>query len=142
MKRDEERVDLAVIDEHRATTVPATLSGTSVRLASDALESALGWHIEERGLCRNDTCLALTRTGDLVNDSGVDLTGLANLLERPLVLDVGERVAALAAPASERRRRLLALEAPDFRLPDIDGRMHSLVEQRGKKVLLLAHASW
>jgi hypothetical protein len=38
--------------------------------------------------------------------------------------------------------RLLALDAPDFTLPDLDGRMHALSSFRGRKVFLLAWASW
>jgi len=33
-------------------------------------------------------------------------------------------------------------EAPDFTLPDLDGKLHSLSDHRGKKVLLIAYASW
>ena len=44
--------------------------------------------------------------------------------------------------AAERGARLNALEAPDFRLPDLSGAQHSLSEHRGKKVLLVAYASW
>jgi peroxiredoxin len=36
----------------------------------------------------------------------------------------------------------MTLEAPDFTLPDIDGKQHSLSDYRGKKVLLLSWASW
>jgi cytochrome oxidase Cu insertion factor (SCO1/SenC/PrrC family) len=57
-------------------------------------------------------------------------------------LDVGERAACLGAAASERARRLASLEAPDFTLPDVDGRPHTLSGFRGKKVLLVAWASW
>ena len=32
--------------------------------------------------------------------------------------------------------------APDFTLPDLAGHMHSLSDYRGKKVLLIAYASW
>ena len=32
--------------------------------------------------------------------------------------------------------------APDFSLPDLSGRRHSLSGQRGKKALLIAYASW
>ena len=32
--------------------------------------------------------------------------------------------------------------APDFTLPDLEGRLHSLSEHRGKKVLLVTWASW
>ena len=32
--------------------------------------------------------------------------------------------------------------APDFRLPDLDGALHSLSDHRGKKVLLYCWSSW
>jgi peroxiredoxin len=32
--------------------------------------------------------------------------------------------------------------APDFELPDLAGRLHTLSELRGKKVFLLFWASW
>jgi len=61
---------------------------------------------------------------------------------RPVALDEAERVAYLGVSAGERGRRLASLEAPDFTLPDLDGRLHSLGEHRGKKILLVAYASW
>ena len=36
----------------------------------------------------------------------------------------------------------MSLEAPDFELPDIDGRRHKLSDYRGQRVLLLGWASW
>jgi hypothetical protein len=77
-----------------------------------------------------------------VSDAGVDLAALAVLLDRPLALDLEHRAAALAAPAGERAARLGRLEAPDFALPDLAGRQHRLSDHRGKKVLLIAYASW
>ena len=35
-----------------------------------------------------------------------------------------------------------AAEAPDFELPDFEGRLHRLSDYRGKKVLLMTWASW
>ncbi len=35
-----------------------------------------------------------------------------------------------------------SLDAPDFTLPDLDGRSHSLADARGRKVVLIAWASW
>jgi hypothetical protein len=35
-----------------------------------------------------------------------------------------------------------SVEAPDFTLPDLDGRMHSLSDYRGRKVVLLTWASF
>jgi AhpC/TSA family len=61
---------------------------------------------------------------------------------RPVAVDLDERAAYLGISAAERAKALASLEAPDFALPDLDGRRHSLSEQRGKKVLLVAYASW
>jgi len=36
----------------------------------------------------------------------------------------------------------LGTQAPDFALPDLAGRTHTLAEHRGKKILLVAWASW
>jgi hypothetical protein len=51
-------------------------------------------------------------------------------------------VAVLGASAAERSGRLASLEAPDFALSDLGGRTHTLRDQRGKKTLLIAWASW
>lgn len=61
---------------------------------------------------------------------------------RPVAVDADEHVAYLGVPASQRAAALASLEAPDFTLPDLEGRPHSLAEQRGKKVLLVAYGSW
>ncbi len=73
---------------------------------------------------------------------GVDLAKRAEAGGRPVAVDLEERAAYLGVSASERARPLAALEAPDFTLPALDGRFHSLAEHRGKKVFLVAYASW
>jgi peroxiredoxin len=50
--------------------------------------------------------------------------------------------AFLGASARERSQALAAQQAPDFSLPDLDGRLHTLREHRGQKILLVAWASW
>ena len=61
---------------------------------------------------------------------------------RPVALDEVEGAAYVGVSAAERGRRLASLEAPDFTLPDLDGRMHTLSAYRGKKVFLAVWASW
>ena len=61
---------------------------------------------------------------------------------RPVALDKAERAGYLGVSAEERGRRLASLEAPDFTLPDLDGRLHSLSDRRGVKVFLVAYGSW
>jgi hypothetical protein len=43
---------------------------------------------------------------------------------------------------SDQRQVLASLQAPDFSLPDMDGKLHSLSDFRGKKVFLVTWASW
>lgn len=62
--------------------------------------------------------------------------------DRPIAVDPDERVAYLGVAAGARAARLASLQAPDFSLPDLAGRTHSLSEHRGKKILLVAYASW
>ena len=73
---------------------------------------------------------------------GVELAKRAEAAGRPVAIDLGEHAAYLGAPARERAKALASLEAPDFTLPDLDGSPHSLSQHRGKKVLLVAYASW
>ncbi|PYN81492.1 MAG: hypothetical protein DMD96_09545 [Candidatus Rokuibacteriota bacterium] len=73
---------------------------------------------------------------------GVVLAKRAETAGRPVAVDLDEGVAYLGVTARERAAALASLEAPDFRLPDLDGRLHSLSEHRGKKVLLVAYGSW
>ena len=62
--------------------------------------------------------------------------------DRPLAVDREERVACLGVAAPARVAALASLEAPDFTLPDLAGRPHTLSAHRGRKVLLVAWASW
>jgi len=123
-------------------TVPARLEAGAVRLSRGALEQALGWALRPEGLCRGTVCVPVRHAAALETSHGVDLAAVAAALDRPLALDAGEGAAYLGVGADERARSLGALEAPDFTLPDLEGRSHSLVEHRGKKVLLVAYASW
>ncbi len=133
---------LSLIDGDRAVAVPASISGDAVRIAADALSEATGWKLEPRGLCRGEVCVPVRDPAALADESGVDLAAFARALGRPLALDVAERAAALGTGAAERSASMETLEAPDFTLPDLAGRMHSLSDHRGKKVLLIAYASW
>lgn len=137
-------VDVAftLIDAGRVIETRARIAGDGVRFSPDALEAALGWALEDGVLCRDAACVPVPDGVQLDRGDGIDLAALATVLDRPLALDVDERAAFLGEPVAERRRALGALAAPDFALPDLAGRLHRLSEHRGRKVLLLAWASW
>ena len=133
---------LTLIDEGREVPLEVTVHGGEVRIQPDALAAGLGWRLEAQGLCRGHVCVPVRDRAALETADGVDLAALARAFDRPLVLDVEEGIAVLGASAAERGGRLASLEAPDFALPDLAGRTHTLRDQRGKKTLLIAWASW
>jgi hypothetical protein len=120
----------------------ATVAGERVWIAPAALARATGWTLKPEGLCREAVCVPVRDRAALAGAAGVDLAAFAAALGLPLALDREERTAALGTPAAERGAALASLEAPDFSLPDLAGRMHTLSEHRGKKALLIAYASW
>jgi hypothetical protein len=124
----EHRVDASVVD------------GSVIVSASGLLQ--LGWELHPEGLCREGLCIPVPADARLEVDGGIDLLQLARVLDRPLAVDIEEHAAYLGVSASERQRALRSLVAADFTLPDLSGRPHRLSDHRGKKVLLVAYASW
>jgi len=102
-------------------------------------EAASGWHLQAEGLCRDDLCVPLPGSARRGNE--LDLALVAGALRMPLVHDAEVSLWALGPPAAERALR--TVQAPDLVLPDVvGGRSFELASLRGKKVLLLAWASW
>ena len=131
-----------LVDAERAVAVQAGLAGGRVQLQPRSLQEGLGWEIHDGLLCNDAMCIPLADERALAGEGGIDLEGFARALDRPLAVDVAERAAFLGASARERAGALASQHAPDFTLPDLAGRLHSLAEHRGKKVLLVAWASW
>jgi hypothetical protein len=134
---------ITVVGEHgRGTSVEATVEGAMVRMPADALARVFGWELKPQGICQDDVCIPVHGRQGLVADGGIDLAAFADLLGRPFVFDADTKVAHLGESAQARGAQLASLTAPDFTLPDLDGRRHSLSDYRGLRVLLVAHASW
>jgi hypothetical protein len=113
-----------------------------VSLASADVEAVLGWEIRPEGLCKDDICIPMVNRVDLIDRERINLGRLAELVARPLAISLEDRVAYLGPPFENYDLSVGHLDAPDFTLPDLDGRMHSLSAFRGSKVLLAAWASW
>lgn len=127
-----------LIDAGDARTAPTQLDAAPLRLPLEALD----FELKPEGLCRGALCYPVPEGSDLITDAGVDLAAFAALSGRPLALDAEASAAFLGTAAEERAAALASLEAPDFTLPDLEGNLHSLSDHRGKKVLLVAYASW
>ena len=111
------------------------------------LTRATRFEVKPQGVCRDELCFPLPKARHaefLRNDSGQEwfnLTAFADLVHQPVARDSGLATWYFGL-RSEQRQKLASLQAPDFTLPDIDGKMHSLHDFRGKKVLLVTWASW
>ena len=134
--------EITLIDGGRVTRVPARVEGSRVRIAPADLERGFGWTLKPQGLCKDELCITLRERRGLLDEGGIDLAVFAQTTGLPLAMDAGEGVAVLGESAAARGSRLASLEAPDFTLPDLAGQLHSLSQHRGKKVLLIAYASW
>jgi hypothetical protein len=108
----------------------------------DAADAArvTGWTLKPEGMCRDDACVPLGKGAQ--RDGRVDLEAFWRLLGAPVVADERREVWVLGTAADERNARLAGLEAPDFTLPDLAGKSHTLSDLRGKKVFLCTWASW
>lgn len=128
---------------HRADATP---EGEDLWLPPAELAAATGWELRPEGLCRGELCVPVPRDGRdrLVSESPrrVNLAGLARLLGQPVVHDDALGVWAFGESSRARREALASLQAPDFTLPDLDGRRHALSDYRGHKVFLVSWASW
>ncbi len=133
---------LTLIDDGRTVETTARFDDAGIRLAPEDLTADLGWALKEEELCKGDICVPVRARADLLNADGVDLQAFADLLGRPLAIESGEGLAVLGASAKVRGAQLASQVAPNFVLPDLEGKLHSLSEHRGKKVLLVAYASW
>ena len=119
-----------------------TLDGRDTLWVSAADAARLtGWVVTPEGACQGARCVPLP-PGVVRAGEAIDLGGLARQLGQPVLHDPARDVWLIGDEPDRLRDRLRSLEAPDVTLPDLDGRPHSLAGLRGRKVLLLAWASW
>ena len=137
---------VTIIYEDQAAPVEnAQAQGDDLWMPLRELQAATGWELKPQGLCRDERCVPIPpgrrdqflRAGDFVN-----LAALARQLGQPVVHDDAHALWFFGESANTRRATLASLKAPDFTLPDIDGKLHSLADYKGRKVLLLSWASW
>jgi hypothetical protein len=130
-----------------STPTPA-MPSNDLWITDGELTRATGFEVKPQGVCRNELCFPLpsARKSEFLTKRGniewFNLSAFAHLLHQPVAYD-----AALATwyfgPRPEVQNNFLAsFQAPNFTLPDMDGKPHSLSDFRGKKVLIVTWASW
>jgi len=112
------------------------------------LKRATGFVVKPQGVCRDELCFPIPakRKAEFISKrsavSWFNLTAFAALVKQPVARDEKNGVWYFGKREDERGTYLESLVAPNFTLPDINGKMHSLADYRGKKVLLITWASW
>ena len=137
---------VTIVTEHGPEDVMAKADPASDALwmTPADLERALGWTLKPEGLCRGQVCLPLRapEVARYVRAEAIDVAGLWRQLSKPVRRSADATLWLFGEAASARSAALESLEAPEFTLPDLSGRPHSLVDYRGRKVLLATWASW
>jgi hypothetical protein len=106
----------------------------------DAFAARTGWTLKPEGACKGDLCVPLPDQAR-TTDGRIDATTVATKLGMPLVHDPDHGVWALG-PATVTGRALDTADAPELELPDFQGNPFRLSSLHGRKVLLVAWASW
>lgn len=131
-----------LIENGQPHQLDATSEDSTLRLATRPLLEALGWTQKPEGLCQGDVCIPIASVPNLITQQGVDLLALGEVLGRPVAVDRGESMASIGEETAAHSALLAKGIAPDFSLPDLTGKEYTLSSFRGKKVLLIAYASW
>lgn len=140
---------ITLLHEQRETRWPDdTAEGEALWLDAEAIEKATGWAWKAEGLCHGDTCVPLppraagawVRAG--ATGRRLDLAAMWRHSGQPVAHDAASRTWVLGTGSTQRAAALASLQAPDFVLPDLEGREHRLSALRGRKVFLATWASW
>ena len=138
-----------IVYDGKATEVSVSaVAVDQLWLTSSDLTRATRFAIKPQGVCRDEVCFPLpkNRQADFITRRGTtdwfNLAEFARMIKQPFVADHKNGVWYFGPMAAEQNRYLASLEAPNFTLPDLNGKLHSLTDFRGKKVLLVTWASW
>ena len=107
-------------------------------VSRETFEQRSGWQLTPEGACQGGRCVPLQ--GIDVESPRVDVRVLADQLGMSRVEAAEHGLLALGPAAGG--RMLTSAECPEITLPDLDGAEFSLSSLRGRKIVLVAWASW
>jgi hypothetical protein len=138
---------LLIYDEVATQADAASEEPDQLWISSADLARATRFELKPQGICRNELCFPLPKSRQsefLRKHSGktwFNMIAFAQLARQPIARDTALSTWYFGLRSDE-RSLLTSLQAPNFTLPDMDGKLHSLTDFRGKKVLLITWASW
>ena len=113
------------------------ISGT--QLSVPEFLAATGWEAKPEGLCRGELCVPAPGA---LNNGVVDVTVAAKKLGMPLVHDVPHNIWALGVATATGRALASAKAFFPSSLIDAMGRTFDFNSLRGRRIIMVAWASW
>jgi peroxiredoxin len=114
---------------------------TSAVVDAATFAEETGWTLKPQGACKGEHCVPLPPQA-LTSQGAVNVPVVAERLGLALVVDDARGITAVGPESAVTGRMLTTAEAPDLELPTFTGEMFRLSSLRGKRVLLVAWASW
>lgn len=127
-----------LFEDHATPIAHARIDNGDLWIPAPDLPRAIGFELKPQGACREDLCIPVAKT--LRKGSLLNLSGFARKTGQAFVNDAG--VWSFGEIPAVSSRFLESRVAPDFALPDRNGRTVRLSDFRGKKVLIVTWASW
>jgi hypothetical protein len=133
-----------ILIENKTNVCDATVKKNELWIDQKDLERTTGWSIKPEGFCKGNTCIPYPKTEaeNFVKERKVNVSSFWNLMDNPILHDESCDTWVLGASHKERLSVLDSLQAPDFSLPDLEGKQHSLSDYKGKRVFLTTWSSW
>lgn len=110
---------------------------SDLTMSAAEFEATTGWAAKPEGMCKGAVCVPAPGA---VTDGTIDIEAVSARLGMALVRDDDRNVWALGPESGG--RALTTAVAPELELPDADGNPFKLSAMHGRKVLLVAWASW
>jgi hypothetical protein len=127
---------------------PRTDASKDLWISPGDLLKATQYELKPEGVCKAERCVPLPKgrekdfTAAAAGKSWFNLSEFGRLLGLPAAYNAKNAVWYFDSPPESQDGYLKSLVAPDFKLPDVDGKLHALSDYHGKKVLLITWASW
>jgi hypothetical protein len=130
-------------------TTPAPLiPSNDLWITFAELTRATGFEVKPQGVCRKELCFPLPkdRKSEFIFKGGKEqwfnVSAFARMLHQPIAFDKALATWYFGLRPEVQNNYLASFQAPNFTLPDMEGKPHSLSDFRGKKVLIVTWASW
>ena len=116
---------VTILNENNVTVLQGA-AGSALWVSQDEMTTATGWALKTEGFCKDEVCVPVpaSKSEGLIADGRVNLSEVWQLMGKPAAVSNDGDVWSLGEAANDRNEAMLSLEAPDFSLPDFNGKLH------------------